>query len=146
MKRDKYDKVFSDLIRERADWTCENCSRQFHHNRAGLHCSHVYGRRKMSVRYDMDNAMAHCVYCHRHLGENPIMFALHYIYNRGQGKLDLLIERERQIKKWEKPSKKTGYKGEKEYMYKHYQSELTRLLDLRKSGKEGWIEVTNWGI
>ena len=144
MLRTKHDDIFSKIIRERADWTCEKCGRDYHANRAGLHCSHVYGRRRMSVRYDIDNAMAHCVYCHKILGENPIEFTKLYMEKYGQGRLDLLTEKANSTRKWSPPSKKTGYKGEKEEMYKHYKGELNRLLALRAEGVKGWIEVINF--
>lgn len=71
MKRDKFDQVFSKFIRTRAKWNCENCGKNFESNRGGLHCSHFYGRRAITTRFHPDNAMAHCVYCHKRLGENP---------------------------------------------------------------------------
>ncbi len=75
IKRDKFDDVFSKFIRTRAKWTCEFCKKNFESNRAGLHCSHMFGRRNITVRYHPSNAFAHCVYCHKRLGENPIEFA-----------------------------------------------------------------------
>jgi len=75
IKRDKFDDVFSKFIRTRAKWTCEHCKKNFESNRAGLHCSHMFGRRNITVRYHPDNAFAHCVYCHKYLSENPIEFS-----------------------------------------------------------------------
>jgi len=75
IKRDKFDDVFSRFIRTRAKWTCEHCKKNFENNRGGLHCSHMFGRRNITVRYHPDNAFAHCVYCHKYLGENPIEFS-----------------------------------------------------------------------
>ena len=144
MKRDKYDTIFSNLIREMYDYTCCNCSRNLRSNSAGLHCSHFFGRRKQSVRYDLDNALAHCIYCHRILGENPVDFYDHYVKVKGIGCLELLRERANKLKKWEKASKKTGYKGEKEDMYKHYKKEYEKVLDMRKEGVVGYIECVNW--
>ena len=142
MLRTKHDDIFSKLVRERADWTCEYCCKEFHNNRGGLHCSHVYGRRRASVRYHPLNAMAHCIYCHKYLGENPLLFASHYASLRTPDEQAELILLANEVKKWEKPSKKTGYKGEKEELYMHYKDELLRLTSLRKDGVTGWIEFT----
>ena len=49
IRRDKYDELFSYLVRERADFTCEYCNRSFRHDPHGLHCSHLFGRRAQSV-------------------------------------------------------------------------------------------------
>ena len=76
IKRDKFDDVFSKFIRTRAKWFCEKCGKYFPEgNRAGLHCSHMFGRRNITVRYHPDNAFSHCVYCHKYLSENPVEFA-----------------------------------------------------------------------
>lgn len=39
LKRDKFDDVFSQLVRERTDWICDYCGRTFHHERQKLHTS-----------------------------------------------------------------------------------------------------------
>lgn len=90
MKRDKFDQVFSNFIRTRAKWTCENCGKNFEANRGSLHCSHYYGRRAATTRYHPDNAMAHCVYCHKKLGENPALHADLTLKKLGQEKYDRL--------------------------------------------------------
>lgn len=146
MKRDKYDTVVSDLVREMHDWTCESCGKQFHNNRSALHCSHFHGRVRKSTRYDLDNCQAHCDTCHKLYTDHPNLHTAHYEKVRGSGMLAITTERARMTKKWEPPSKKTGYKGEKEAMYQHYKSELKRLKALREDGIMGYIEVTNWGI
>ena len=130
MKRDKYDTIVSDLVRERSDWTCEECGLQCHHDRGYLHCSHFKGRIVMSVRYDLDNCQSHCASCHKKFTENPDLHTFHFVVKRGEAMRETLTQRARQLKKWERPSKKTGYKGEKHEMYKHYQAELKRLLKL----------------
>lgn len=92
MKRDKFDDVFSKLVRTRAKWTCENCGKNFEHNKGSLHCSHYYGRRAITTRYYPDNAMAHCVYCHKHLGENPQLHTDLTIKKLGFDRYTKLIE------------------------------------------------------
>ena len=69
IKLDALDRLFSLYIRKRARGYCERCKRYFGVER--LQCSHFYGRRARSVRYDPDNACALCFSCHIYLGENP---------------------------------------------------------------------------
>ncbi len=76
IKLDKIDKVFSRLVRCRANWTCEKCGTFYEEgNRQGLHCSHIYGRARKSTRWSDLNAVAHCMGCHRFLTANPIIFS-----------------------------------------------------------------------
>lgn len=82
INRSKADIWFSLYIRERAKWACERCTKQFSMpvlvgNKvmgapSNLHCSHIFGRRNKSVRFDKKNAYAHCFACHQWFTENPI--------------------------------------------------------------------------
>lgn len=76
IKRDKRDKLFSNLVRERAGWSCERCLKYFpEDHRNGLECSHFFTRSRKSIRWFPDNAAAHCTGCHTTLGGNPWEFA-----------------------------------------------------------------------
>ena len=75
IKRDKRDAIFSLLIRERANWSCQRCNRQFERGAANLHCSHLFGRRHRAARWASWGAVAHCVACHFYLTEHPLEFA-----------------------------------------------------------------------
>lgn len=73
IKRDTADALFSTLIRERAEWTCQRCGKYYEvGNRQALHASHVVGRRNKAVRFDPDNAFALDYTCHRFFTENPM--------------------------------------------------------------------------
>ena len=74
IKRDALDKLFSLYIRTRDAWTCQRCHTFYQMGSQGLHCSHFIGRRNRAVRWDPDNACAHCYGCHRFLEGNPIEF------------------------------------------------------------------------
>src|SRR5438552_3809582 len=69
IKRDKLDELFSKFVRLKANGRCEYCGK--FKDFKELQCSHFWGRRMQSVRYDPDNAIAVCFYCHRILTENP---------------------------------------------------------------------------
>ena|SRR3990167_286321 len=60
------DKLFSEYIRRRDKWTCQNCLRK--PDKQGLHCSHYWSRGRESVRFEPDNCLSLCFYCHLKLG------------------------------------------------------------------------------
>ena len=72
IKRTKWDAVFSDLVRYRDKWTCQKCGRKYAEKSRGLHCSHFYGRRAYSTRFEPRNAMSLCFSCHLYVGSNPV--------------------------------------------------------------------------
>lgn len=75
IKRDTSDIVFSELVRERADWKCETCGKYYPpERRQGLHCSHIFSRRHQGTRHCLDNAIAQCFGCHQKFGGDPVVF------------------------------------------------------------------------
>lgn len=65
--------MFSNFVRARDLWQCQNCFRQFltpeqneGRTPANLHCSHFYTRGNKSVRWDPENADAMCAMCHKY--------------------------------------------------------------------------------
>lgn len=74
MKRDATDARFSDIIRERDEWTCQRCGRQYDpHPGPALACAHIFSRGKPATRFDPENACALCYGCHRHLDTHPVL-------------------------------------------------------------------------
>lgn len=59
------DKIVSDMVRERDNWTCQRCHTRYTEGVGALHCSHYFSRRYMGTRWDMNNLMAMCYGCHR---------------------------------------------------------------------------------
>lgn len=115
---DKRDTVFSKLIRLRARFNCEKCGRYFPQGH-GLQCSHFFGRRHQSTRYDPDNAAAHCFVCHMQFTENPIAFTAWIKRYLGDARYDALQLRHRQIVK--------RTKKDLEELYQHLKAELMAL-------------------
>lgn len=70
----RLDRKFSLYIRTRANWTCERCGGRYTPPTNALHCSHFWGRARKKVRFDPDNAFAHCYGCHAYLGAHPEEF------------------------------------------------------------------------
>lgn len=58
------DKTFSDFIRKRDGWTCRNCKKEFHEKTGQLHNSHFWSRKRWATRFDPENCIALCFYCH----------------------------------------------------------------------------------
>lgn len=137
MKRSPADIAFSKCVRERNDWICEYCNRDFSGNTSILDCSHFYGRRAKSTRWDGDNCFAHCRGCHNKLGENPGEFTNHAIKLRGEGWYERLTE------KWRNVKRKISKAEEKE-IAKHYREELKKMEKQRKEGVRGWLDFVNY--
>lgn len=70
IKIDNLDILFSKFIRLRAKGKCQRCLKPTEFQR--LQTAHCWGRRKKSVRWDEDNALALCFWCHKQIdGEDP---------------------------------------------------------------------------
>jgi DNA-directed RNA polymerase beta' subunit len=136
MKRDKYDAIFSNLVRERADYKCETCGKSYRESPGGLHCSHIFSRRHTRTRWDADNAMAQCWGCHQKYGSNPVEFywLLENIF--GKGHLEILQGKKQQIFRMKK--------YEKEEMYKFYRNEYKKMMEKRREGVTGRIEFEGY--
>jgi len=121
LKRDKYDKATSDLIRAIANWSCERCGSYFPEgHRQGLHCSHYYGRSRSSTRYDLENTDSLCYGCHQLFGsDDREAYRVFKIKKLGQKRFDLLMLRANKVKKW------TIF--EKDLMLKLYKEDIKTL-------------------
>ncbi|MDA0989077.1 MAG: hypothetical protein O2783_08185 [Chloroflexi bacterium] len=71
-KRATIDALFSQVIRERDNYTCRICFGNFRHDPGRLDCAHSIGRSRGSVRWDMDNAFALCRRCHNDIDQRPL--------------------------------------------------------------------------
>ncbi|MGK0705148.1 hypothetical protein ACSFCW_16950 [Yokenella regensburgei] len=134
LKRDKFDAVFSELVRERADWQCDYCGRYFHHERQKLHCSHFKSRRHKSTRYHPYNAFAHCIGCHRKLEEDPYEFTAHAEITYGEMTIACVVRLASSVTRLNDEMKAE--------LYQHMKNELRRLQELRAQGVTGRIDFT----
>lgn len=136
MKRDALDAVFSDLVRERAAWTCEKCGRYAPEGmRQGMHCSHNYGRRLRSVRWWPLNGTCLCYPCHTWYESYP-PDSQDWLRHKLGDLYDILRERANT------PRKYTA--AERRDMLKHYRAEWKRLQEARRSGKTGRLEFKGY--
>ncbi len=82
------DNLFSQYIRAR-DKVCQRCG-----GNHGLQCSHFWGRRRKSTRYDDDNCCALCFGCHLYFHSNPQEYREFMIKRLGsEEKYDWLMKR-----------------------------------------------------
>lgn len=134
VKINKLDSIFSKLVRERVNYTCENCGTYYPEGRArmAIHCSHYYSRRHQATRYHPDNAFAHCYGCHQKLGGDPGEFYRWYVERMGEGREELIREKANSI------FKRT--KADKEDLYKHMKEQHKTMLEKRANGETGRIE------
>lgn len=137
LKRDKLDKVFSELVRARSDYTCERCRKYYPEGqRQGLDCSHYFGRRGNSTRHLGLNCFAHCRGCHQYLSSNPHEFTAWVKDRLGDVNYEALVKRRNQICK--RP------KAEKEEMYQHFKAQLKYMQRRRAQGETGYIDFVEW--
>lgn len=71
IKRGPGDIAFSKMIRERDEWMCRRCGKEFLPSSRGLHSAHMFTRRIQATRHDPDNAVALCYGCHQYLDSHP---------------------------------------------------------------------------
>jgi hypothetical protein len=103
VKLSPLDITFSEFIRKRAIHEaggCEFCRKQLYDKTKEngdilpawkqLECSHFYGRRMKSVRYDPDNAAGVCFTCHRMLTENPFVHTEFFMRRLGEKRFERL--------------------------------------------------------
>lgn len=140
IKRTPADAAFSDCVRERANWKCECCGTDYTNRTQGLHCSHYHGRANWSVRFDPDNAQAHCYGCHSKLEGSPHDFYKLWFDYLGEGAYQILLDKKNDTSLG-KEYRRTKGKGD---IAKHYREEFKRMRDLRASGEIGRIEFNGW--
>jgi hypothetical protein len=129
---DPADSWFSKCVRERAEWACERCRKQYEPGTMGLHCSHIFGRIHKATRWHPMNAVAHCYACHQYLGANPVEFRDWAIAHMGAERLEW-------VRKLHLSIYPTTAKLRKE-IAAHYRKEHASLLERRLGGLTGRLE------
>ncbi len=135
MKRDALDAVFSELVRERANWICEKCDLNLQEYHRGLHCSHNYGRRNRSVRWWPLNALALCHNCHSWFGDYPYD-AMQWLAAKLGPLMEILRERAHTPRKYTQAEHKD--------MLVHYRQQLKLLQEARRMGKTGRLDFEGY--
>ena len=102
--RDQLDKLWSEIVKQRAGNVCEykTCSKT-----AYLNAHHIFGRSNLSVRWDLDNGVCLCPK-HHTLGnwsahKSPIEFIEWLKQRRGNEWYEDLRKKANTVKKWTIP-------------------------------------------
>ena len=139
IKRTTSDGHFSDCIRIREDFTCENpkCKKYIPEgDRYNAQCCHIVSRKFKSTRHSPNNCLMLCGNCHADFTADPVMFTTWLQTYLGQDHLDKLQqEKHRIIKK---------VKNEEKDKAKHYLKEKKRMIKLRDDGLTGRIEFRGY--
>ena len=136
LKRTAADDLFSKCVRERTDYTCERCGKQYDRSSTGLHCSHNYSRRHRTIRWCKDNALALCYGCHQWYEGNPPESGRWLEQKLGSGCIEILEQK--------KNSRVKVPKHEEKEIAAHYRQELKRLKERRAAGEVGIIEFISY--
>ncbi len=137
LKRDKLDKVISDLIRCRAGWHCERCKKYYPKgHRGGLECSHYYGRRGLSTRWHPPNLSSFCTGCHFHMGGAQDEYTAFMRKELGDTGFEELVLPGNAVRKYTK--------SDREELYQHYKAQWNYMCRLRKEGRMDWLEFVAW--
>ena len=99
IKIDPLDSLFSQVVRARANHTCEYCGRIQNREtkKPKMECSHFMGRRYRHTRYDLENACCLCFECHGNMHEDPKLHTDFFTKRIGSKKLEELRIRANQI-------------------------------------------------
>lgn len=124
LKRDKLDKVVSDLVRYRDQWTCQRCRKSFIPPHAGFHCSHFKSRAHKGTRWDLLNCDGLCWNCHKHFAANITEYRQWKVSRIGEESVTLLEYKARNVFKLNQ--------AEKDFLYQGLAKELkVRIQDYR---------------
>ena len=138
VKLTQADIYFSKCIRERADYRCERCGLNCRNMPSYLDCSHILSRVHRCIRWDKNNAVAHCKKCHKWWHSNPAVAGRWADKYLGEGFVDALYE------KANAKNRHRYSKAEEKDIAKHYKDELAKLEEQRADGKQGHLDFTSY--
>lgn len=135
IKRSKADHWFSKCIRERANYKCERCGKEYTASSTGLHCSHHFSRSHRPIRWCKDNALALCFSCHNWYAGNPVQSGRWLSEKLGETMIAILEE---------KLGDKTKIsKEEEKEIAAHYKAEFEKMVAQRAEGKTE-LDFESW--
>lgn len=110
IKRNLTDALFSDVVRELANWVCQRCGGNFEERKDIFDNSHFYSRRNRSVRFDFENTSAICRGCHIYFGEHPAEHTEFFKKKLGEKGFDALSRRAHTPQKVDERALRIGFK------------------------------------
>ena len=125
----KLDKLYSDYVRERDNWTCVRCGLREINNKRHMSCSHYWSRRHISTRWELDNLCTLCWNCHAYHWESEKQsdyrnYMLKKLGKEGYEKLE-----QKHLMTWKIST------SELEFLYKVQKEEFKKLIINRKEVK-----------
>lgn len=132
LKRDALDALFSDAVREAADWICQRCGRPFPERKGqDIHCSHFFSRKFNATRWFPDNAACLCATCHAVVTDDANEHVTLFRRLLGETRYGWLLQRKRQIVRYRDADKKA--------MREHFRGQIERMLAERIQGHSGLL-------
>lgn len=102
IRRDSLDKLFSDYVRARDNYTCQRCGKYYEPPTRAIHCAHIFSRRHKGTRCDPLNAVSLCHGCHVFFTGYPLYFQTWVSERLGKQQYTLLMHRARKPTKFTK--------------------------------------------
>jgi len=99
------DKLFSEVIRLRANGYCERCHKYVKNE--GINASHFYGRVRHSTRWDEDNVQGICSPCHAGFHDNRLSYFEWLFHRLGAERMCILADKAEVITKQDYEAIKT---------------------------------------
>ena len=95
--RNKLDKIIREIVKKKG--SCERCNRR--PPIVQLQTAHIFSRKNLSVRWDLDNVLCLCASCHFWAHQNPVEFAEFVKYKLGKERYEKLKIKANTPKQWE---------------------------------------------
>lgn len=125
IKRNLTDRLFSKIVREKANWNCERCLRNFENQKSIFDASHYITRGNKRVRWDFQNVLALCRGCHQYFSKNPYDHTKFMEKKLGAAGLGNLIFRSHR--------NLIDSKIDEKFFCQGFKIELKRILESKKS-------------
>lgn len=146
IKRDKTDKVVSDLVRYRDDYTCQRCFRRYTPPTMALHAAHFRGRGHKGTRYDPENIDPLCYGCHSYFGQSWDEHRAWKVKRIGERRVTILEYKSRQPLKMTRAEQELLHKELKQQMEKakaDYINRAGRPKDPHAAQQKNFLDNVN---
>ena len=130
------DRLFKDVVRESADYECQDCHRNYRHDTRKAHTAHIHSRQHRPTRWHVDGAICLCASCHRRFTDFPLEWEGFVRTHYGDDKYDLIKRLAWTIRKYTP--------AEKLEMKEHYRAQLAYMKKRRANGEGGFIDFVGY--
>lgn len=137
VKRTPADIEFSKAIREKYNYVCCNCQKDYRHDPGYMDCAHIVSRKNRRLRWDAHyGALALCKPCHRHFTDHPLDWADFVKRYWGSDNYDEAKRLGNEIRKYSKVEQKE--------IAAHYRAQTKYMERLRREGKTGILPLVSY--